>query len=95
MNYDHTHEVGQLQRYLAEEAKSKKGIEIKTRSIDALKARSIPRQSNLSDWLYLLAYIERFVQGPDQFTSKIIQKKKKKKGCQYWLALLDIQVSSL
>lgn len=49
MNYDHTHEVGQLQRYLAEEAKSKKGIEIKTRSIDALKARSIPRQSNLSD----------------------------------------------
>lgn len=68
-----SHTVRNLRQYLSEEAKSKKGIEIDTTMMGGLRARSIPLQSNYSDCgLYLLAYMEKFVQDPDLFVSRLL-----------------------
>ncbi|RAL09184.1 SUMO protease ULP2 [Aspergillus homomorphus CBS 101889] len=64
-----------LREYLYEEAKSKKGIEIAAKCIRGITAQKIPLQPNFSDCgLYLLAYMEKFVQDPDTFIRKILQK---------------------
>ncbi|OJJ32975.1 hypothetical protein ASPWEDRAFT_599768 [Aspergillus wentii DTO 134E9] len=64
-----------LRQYLSEEAKSKRGLEIDTNEIKGMKARQIPLQPNWSDCgLYLLAYVEKFVQDPDLFVTKMLQK---------------------
>ncbi|RAK80346.1 cysteine proteinase [Aspergillus fijiensis CBS 313.89] len=64
-----------LRDYLYEEAKSKKGVEINTKLIRGITAQKIPLQPNYSDCgLYLLAYLEKFVQDPDTFIRKILQK---------------------
>lgn len=66
--------IRNLRLYLTEEAKSKKGVDIDTSLIAAQRARSIPLQSNFSDCgLYLLAYVEKFVQNPDLFASKLLR----------------------
>ncbi|ODM21096.1 hypothetical protein SI65_04149 [Aspergillus cristatus] len=49
LNGDRSHTVRKLRQYLAEEAKSKKGIGINTDLIAGLKAESLPMQSNFSD----------------------------------------------
>lgn len=68
--------IRNLRLYLAEEAKSKKGVEIDTTLVGGLRARSIPLQSNYSDCgLYLLAYVEKFVQDPNRFVSKLLRGK--------------------
>ncbi|PYH96107.1 cysteine proteinase [Aspergillus ellipticus CBS 707.79] len=64
-----------LREYLYEEAKSKRGIKIDTSLIKGMTARGIPLQPNYSDCgLYLLAYLEKFVQDPDLFIKKLLQK---------------------
>lgn len=75
LNMNRSRTVRKLRQYLAEEAKSKKGIGINTDLIAGLKAESLPMQSNLSDCgLYLLVYIEKFAQDPDQFISRLLRK---------------------
>ena len=65
-----------LRQYLAAEAKSKKGADIDTSRMAGIRARSIPFQNNSSDCgLYMLAYLEKFVQEPDMFVSKLLQGK--------------------
>ena len=64
-----------LKDYLSQEAQSKKGVEIDTSLIKGMKAghRHIPLQPNFSDCgLYLLAYLEKFVQDPDSFVKKLL-----------------------
>lgn len=66
--------IRNLRQYLSEEAQSKKGIDVDTALIGGLRARSIPLQSNYSDCgLYLLAYVEKFVQDPDGFVSRLLR----------------------
>ena len=75
LNRDCLSTVRNLRQYLAEEAKSRKAIEINTSLIAGLKAQPIPLQTNNSDCgLYLLAYIEKFAQDPDWFISRLLQK---------------------
>ena len=70
--------ISNLRDYLYEEAKSKRGIEIDRSLIRGMRARAIPLQSNYSDCgLYLLAYIEKFVQNPDLFIGKLLRKEMK------------------
>ncbi|KAJ0417712.1 hypothetical protein BJY00DRAFT_198737 [Aspergillus carlsbadensis] len=67
--------ISTLKDYLYAEAKSKRGTEINKTLIKGMKAREIPQQPNYSDCgLYLLAYIEKFVQDPDQFVRKLLRK---------------------
>ena len=62
-----------LKDYLHEEAKSKRATEIDTSLIRGIKARGIPLQHNYSDCgLYLLAYIEKFVQNPNDLIGKLL-----------------------
>ncbi|KAL2786881.1 hypothetical protein BJX66DRAFT_20660 [Aspergillus keveii] len=67
--------ISTLKEYLYAEAKSKRGTEINKTLIKGMKAREVPQQPNYSDCgLYLLAYIEKFVQDPDQFVRKLLRK---------------------
>ncbi|KAI1932880.1 hypothetical protein LOZ65_000487 [Ophidiomyces ophidiicola] len=64
-----------LREYLEEEAKSKRGITIDSKTIKGMTAQQIPLQPNYSDCgLYLLAYLENFVQDPDTFVTKLLQR---------------------
>ncbi|KAE8346041.1 hypothetical protein BDV24DRAFT_158844 [Aspergillus arachidicola] len=70
--------ISNLRDYLYDEAKSKRGIEIDRSLIRGMRARAIPLQSNYSDCgLYLLAYIEKFVQNPDLFVGKLLRREMK------------------
>ena len=70
--------ISTLREYLCREAQSKKGIEIDIKNIKGMRARQIPLQKNFSDCgLYLLAYLEKFVQDPDLFIKKLLQKEMK------------------
>ncbi|KAE8411745.1 hypothetical protein BDV36DRAFT_305465 [Aspergillus pseudocaelatus] len=70
--------ISNLRDYLYEEAKSKRGIEIDRSLVRGMRARAIPLQSNYSDCgLYLLAYIEKFVQNPDLFIRKLLRREMK------------------
>lgn len=67
--------ISTLREYLYEEAMSKKGVEIETKRIKGMTARQIPLQRNFSDCgLYLLAYLEKFIQNPDEFVTKLLRK---------------------
>ncbi|KAJ5689268.1 Peptidase C48 SUMO/Sentrin/Ubl1 [Penicillium macrosclerotiorum] len=64
-----------LRDYICQEAASKRGVEVNPTNIKGMRARAIPLQPNYSDCgLYLLAYTEKFVQNPDQFIAKLLQK---------------------
>lgn len=64
-----------LRDYLHAEAKSKRDIDIDRGMIKGMRAQEIPLQSNYSDCgLYLLAYLEKFVQNPDLFVWKLLRK---------------------
>lgn len=64
-----------LREYLEEEAKSKQSLDIDSKHIKGMNAQQIPRQSNFSDCgLYLLAYLEKFVQDPDNFVYKLLRR---------------------
>ena len=63
-----------LREYLVEELKSKRGIEIPTPGAIGMTAANIPRQNNNSDCgLFLLNYLEKFLQQPDKFVQGILQ----------------------
>ncbi|RAL01912.1 cysteine proteinase, partial [Aspergillus ibericus CBS 121593] len=75
LNVSRSPTISSLREYLCREAKSKKGIEINKNSIKGMRAQDIPLQPNYSDCgLYLLAYLEKFVQDPEVFVRKILQK---------------------
>ncbi|GLA49343.1 hypothetical protein AnigIFM63604_005006 [Aspergillus niger] len=75
LNVPRSPTISSLREYLYEEAKSKKGIEIDKGLIKGMRAREIPLQPNYSDCgLYLLAYLEKFVQDPDAFVRKLLRK---------------------
>ncbi|KAJ5708924.1 hypothetical protein N7493_010258 [Penicillium malachiteum] len=69
-----------LRQYLSKESESKRGIDISSKTtvkgIKGKRATNLPLQSNFYDCgLYLLAYVEKFVQDPDSFISNILQPK--------------------
>ncbi|KAF9887321.1 hypothetical protein FE257_010316 [Aspergillus nanangensis] len=67
--------ISTLREYLYAESNSKRGIEIDKTLIKGMKARDIPLQPNYSDCgLYLLAYVEKFVQAPGPFIKKLLRK---------------------
>lgn len=63
-----------LKQYLSEESiKAKISFDLK--DIKGMTAKGIPLQPNYSDCgLYLLAYLEKFVQDPDEFLRKILRR---------------------
>lgn len=64
-----------LKDYILKEAASKRGIDVEPTGIKGMCARQIPLQPNFSDCgLYLLAYLEKFVQDPDPFTRKLLRR---------------------
>lgn len=64
-----------LREYISAEAKGKRGVQIQTSGIKGMRGRGIPLQPNFSDCgLYLLAYLEKFIQSPDWFIAKVLQR---------------------
>jgi sentrin-specific protease 7 len=64
-----------LREYISLEAISKRGLEINTSEIKGMRGQGIPSQPNWSDCgLYLLAYVEKFIQSPDWFITKVLQR---------------------
>ncbi|EAW24317.1 putative Ulp1 protease [Aspergillus fischeri NRRL 181] len=75
LNLSRSPTISVLRNYLREEAQSKRGVEIDTTLIKGMKAQEIPLQPNYSDCgLYLLAYVEKFVQDPDTFVTKLLRR---------------------
>jgi Ulp1 family protease len=75
LNLSRSPTISVLRNYLREEALSKRGVEIDTTLIKGMKAQEIPLQPNYSDCgLYLLAYVEKFVQDPDTFVTKLLRR---------------------
>lgn len=67
--------IKNLREYVCKEAGSKRGLEVDSADIKGMCARQIPLQPNFSDCgLYLLAYLEKFVQDPDPFTRKLLRR---------------------
>ncbi|KAI3112662.1 hypothetical protein CBS147333_3636 [Penicillium roqueforti] len=64
-----------LREYICREAESKRGVELDPNDVKGMRARDIPLQPNFWDCgLYLLAYLEKFVQSPDWFITKVLQR---------------------
>jgi Ulp1 family protease len=67
--------IKMLREYICQEATSKRGVEVNPTAIKGMRARQIPLQPNYSDCgLYLLAYVEKFVQDPDSFIKKLLSR---------------------
>lgn len=78
LNMGRSPTINVLKTYLCLEAKSKRGVEIDRSMIKGMKAQQIPHQGNFSDCgLYLLAYVEKFAQDPDEFMAKLLRKEMK------------------
>ena len=73
----HSAAIRALKDYLCEEAKEKRGgTEIDDREIKGMTAKGIPQQSNFCDCgLYLLGYMDKFVENPKEFSTKLLQKR--------------------
>jgi Ulp1 family protease len=70
-----------LREYLEEEGKSKGSFKLDAKGIKGMTAQQIPLQLNYSDCgLYLLAYLEKFVQDPDQFITKLLRREMDEKA---------------
>ncbi|CAI7651914.1 unnamed protein product [Penicillium glandicola] len=64
-----------IREYICREAVSKRGVELDLNDVKGMRARNIPLQPNFWDCgLYLLAYLEKFVQSPDWFITKVLQR---------------------
>jgi hypothetical protein len=64
-----------LREYVCREAESKRGVKLDPGDVKGMRARDIPLQPNFWDCgLYLLAYLEKFVQSPDWFITKVLQR---------------------
>ncbi|KAL4939272.1 hypothetical protein BDV06DRAFT_38903 [Aspergillus oleicola] len=80
LNQGRSSTISTLREYLFAEATSKRGIEINKSLIKGMTAKEIPEQPNFSDCgLYLLAYVEKFVQDPDVFVRKLLRKEMRSK----------------
>ncbi|OQE24974.1 hypothetical protein PENFLA_c009G00191 [Penicillium flavigenum] len=67
--------IKSLREYVCCEAESKRGVELNPNDVKGMRARDIPFQPNSWDCgLYLLAYLEKFVQSPDWFVTKVLQR---------------------
>ncbi|KAF7191726.1 Ubiquitin-like-specific protease 2 [Pseudocercospora fuligena] len=67
-------EIKVLKDYLVMEAKTKRKMELSVSQIPQMTAKGIPGQKNFSDCgVYLLGYIEKFAQNPDDFVRKLLQ----------------------
>ena len=72
----HRQTIGTLREYIREEGKSKQSLIISSKNIKGMTANGIPQQPNSFDCgLYVLAYLEKFIQNPDGFVTKLLQKK--------------------
>ncbi|KAL4894496.1 hypothetical protein BDV59DRAFT_175579 [Aspergillus ambiguus] len=81
LNMGRSPTISTLREYLCAEARSKQGMEIDKTLIKGMKAREIPLQPNFSDCgLYLLAYVEKFVQDPDTFIRRLLRKEMDEKA---------------
>ncbi|KAH8702132.1 hypothetical protein BGW36DRAFT_289987 [Talaromyces proteolyticus] len=70
-----------LRTYLIEEAVSKRSLNLDPKDIKGMTAKEIPLQPNFSDCgLYLLAYLEKFVQDPDTFMQRLLRKQMSAEG---------------
>ncbi|KAI1076289.1 cysteine proteinase [Whalleya microplaca] len=70
----HSPACSHLRQYLVAELKDKKGIEISSPGSLGMTAKRIPLQSNFCDCgLYVLGYIQKFLQDPDKFVCSILQ----------------------
>ena len=68
-----------LRRYLMAEAEKKLGVEVFRSRILGRTIQNIPLQANYSDCgLYLLAYMEKFMQDPTGFVEKLMMRRLKK-----------------
>ena len=76
LGFSHPPAIKALKQYLCEEAKEKRGgMTIAPAQIKGLTAKGIPQQSNFSDCgLYLLGYMDKFVENPREFATKLLQK---------------------
>ena len=69
----HSPTIRILKNYLHEEGRAKQSFEWDDTSIKGVTARDIPEQDNLCDCgLFLLGYVDKFLDNPKEFTSKII-----------------------
>ncbi|KAL4918494.1 hypothetical protein BDW62DRAFT_200868 [Aspergillus aurantiobrunneus] len=75
LNLSRSSTISTLREYLFAEAKSKRNVEINKALVKGMTAKEIPQQPNFSDCgLYLLAYVEKFIQDPDLFIRKLLRK---------------------
>lgn len=64
-----------LKDYLVEEGRAKRQLEIDDRDISGMTAKGIPLQDNFCDCgVYLLGYMEKFLQNPRLIANKLLQK---------------------
>ncbi|EME81637.1 uncharacterized protein MYCFIDRAFT_89996 [Pseudocercospora fijiensis CIRAD86] len=67
-------EIKVLKEYLVLEARTKRNMELNLAQIPQMAAKGIPGQKNFSDCgIYLLGYIEKFAQNPDEFVRRLLQ----------------------
>jgi len=71
----HSPTCGYLKQYLVAELWDKKGVEATTTTIMGTTAREIPEQTNHCDCgLFLLGYIQEFLNNPDVFVQSLLQR---------------------
>lgn len=69
----HSKTVRHLKEYVVEEGKSKRSMSSSIDDIKGMNAKGIPQQQNFCDCgLFLLGYIEKFLQDPTNFVTKIL-----------------------
>ena len=74
LGLSHSPTCANLKRYLLQEIKAKKNIEIDEPRNLGMTAKNIPQQDNHCDCgLFLLTYIEEFLKRPDGFVHDILQ----------------------
>ncbi|PVH76573.1 hypothetical protein DL98DRAFT_657386 [Cadophora sp. DSE1049] len=74
LGLSHSPTCANLKRYLLQEIKAKKNIEIEEPRNLGMTAKNIPQQDNHCDCgLFLLTYIEEFLKRPDGFIHDILQ----------------------
>ena len=72
----HSPTIRVLKDYLCEEAKDKRGgMQLDDTQIKGITAKQIPLQNNFCDCgLFLLGYMDKFVENPKTFVTKILQR---------------------
>ena len=72
----HSVAIKTLKQYLHEEANDKRGMmEFDEKELQGMTAKEIPQQSNFYDCgLYLLGYIEKFLDDPRGFINKVLRR---------------------